>query len=253
MPPKRKGKRGRKGLDPVAEEKIRKLKELQEIFKTFQSEYETHLNTVCSERCDRIEKLYMDKLKAIPENIRNMTITEVIDHQEKELHSTETFREVDAGRSLIEKCKMMSEKKRTLKKEVSISVSATASAKPLTISRPTATFSRMSRTVSDTALNTPARSNRLSNMVVTPKFNPKFPVSHMARIPKPGEVVMSLSGSPLQNVTDEKKITLSLGGGKVLTISDETDLEKELIAEIDEPMKKTIKALKEKLDKILQT
>lgn len=252
--PKRKGKKVHKCEDPLSDKKKHLLEELLASFKMSTSLYESYLNGLCTEKCDRISKLYMDKLSSVPENIRNMTITEIIEMQEKENSCTSEPRENDDTlRILRERGKMMSEKKKTLKKERKRSLSANASMRPLPIPRPpTNTFSRLSRTVSESALATPAKQNRLSNMIVTPKFNPLYPVSKMARIPKPGELVMSMSGSPLQNIVGDARITLSLGHGKVLTFSDETDLEKELIAEIDEPLKKAIKNLREKLDQILQ-
>ncbi|GFY58337.1 uncharacterized protein TNIN_432341 [Trichonephila inaurata madagascariensis] len=253
--PKRKGRKAPKCEDPLSDQKIQLLEDVLASTRMSASLYESYLNTLCAEKCDRISKLYMEKLTCLPENIRNMTITEIIEMHEKENKSTSELRDnEDTLRALKERNKMMSEKKKTGKKERKRSLSANAPTRPLPIPRPpTNTFSRMSRTVSDSSLLTPARQNRPSNMVVTPKFNPLYPVSKMARIPKPGELVMSMSGSPLQNIVGDERITLSLGQGRVLTISNETDLEKELIAEIDEPLKKTLKNLKSKLDKILQS
>ncbi|KAF8766936.1 borealin-like isoform X2 [Argiope bruennichi] len=250
---KRKVKKAKKTTDSVTEEKRRQLNELKQFAIDSFSEYETYLLGLIEEKGNRVKKLYADKLKSIPDNIRHMTIAQMIEQQEKENLKFESSKKEDAIRSVIESGKLMSEKKKTLKKEKKRSLSASASARPLAVSRPpTNTFSRLSRTASESALNTPCKSNRLGNMVVTPKFNPKFPVSSMARVPKPGELVMSMSGSPLQNIVSEGKVTLSLGGGKVFQISEDTDLEKELKAEIDEPLKKTFKNLREQLDKILQ-
>ncbi|GFQ99484.1 uncharacterized protein TNCT_360471 [Trichonephila clavata] len=253
--PKRKVKKAPKCEDPLSDKKKQLLEDILGSSKISASLFESYLNTLCAEKCDRISKLYMDKLTSLPENIRNMTITEIIEMLEKENKCASEPRDNDDTlRALKERNKMMSEKKKTGKKERKRSLSANAGTRPLPIPRPpTNTFSRLSRTVSDSSLLTPARQNRLSNMVVTPKFNPLYPVSKMARIPKPGELVMSMSGSPLQNIVGDARITLSLGQGKVLTISDETDLGKELIAEIDEPLKKTIQNLREKLDRILQS
>ncbi|GFY74917.1 uncharacterized protein TNIN_402401 [Trichonephila inaurata madagascariensis] len=251
--PKPKGRKARKCEDPLSDQKIQLLEDVLANTRISASLYESYLNTLCAEKCDRISKLYMDKLTSLPENVRNMTITEIIEMQEKENQCTSEPRDnEDTLRALKERNKMMSEKKKTGKKERKRSLSANAPTRPLP-RPPTNTFSRLSRTVSDSSLLTPTRQNRLSNMAVTPKFNPSYPVSKMARIPKPGELVMSMSGSPLQNIVRDSGITLSLGQGKVLTISDETNLEKELIAEINEPLKKTIKNLREKLDKILQS
>ncbi|GBN75726.1 hypothetical protein AVEN_235089-1 [Araneus ventricosus] len=250
---KRKVKKTKKITDPVVEEKLKHLKNLKEFVNISFSEYETYLLGLIEEKGNRVKKLYADKLKLIPDNIKHMTITQIMEQEQKDNCVIESSKKEDAVQSVIESGKMMSAKKKTLKKEKKRSVSANASARPLAIPRPpTNTFSRLSRTLSESALSTPLRSNRLSNMVVTPKFNPKLPLNRMARIPKPGELVMSMSGSPLQNIVGEGKVTLSLGGGKVLQLSEDTDLEKELKAEIDEPLKKTIKNLREQLDKILQ-
>ncbi|CAL1278134.1 unnamed protein product [Larinioides sclopetarius] len=214
---KRKVKKTKKITDPVVEEKLKQLKNLKEFVNISFSEYETYLLGLIEEKGNRVKKLYAEKLKIIPDSIRHMTITQIMEQQEKESCVIESSKKEDAVRSVIESGKYlaMSAKKKTLKKEKKRSFSANAS-RPLTIPRPpTNTFSRLSRTVSESILSTPLRSNRLSNMVVTPKFDPKKPVNAlMARVPKPGELVMSMSGSPIQNIVSEGKVTLSLGGRK---------------------------------------
>jgi len=157
---------------------------------------------------------------------------------------------------------MTSERKRTQRKEKKRSISAPPSSRGLSNSRHPIpnNMPRISRNVSELSLLTPAAKSKKPSMCVTPKFNPNIPVA-MARKPKPGEILMSLSGSPLHNFMDDLpadkpavKVTVSLGHGKVMTFNENEDIgpEKEFLKTLDEPLKATIENVKRKLDAILR-
>ncbi|KAG8193878.1 hypothetical protein JTE90_011438 [Oedothorax gibbosus] len=263
MPAKRKPKRGRPKIvaDPITDEKVRRLNALLGEFRTQCSTYEKYLLTTCEEQNARIRKLYEDKLALIPKHIQEMTISQVIaKHEEDRRRNTECPKNENTVRSQFERTKCTTEKKKTLKKDRKRSVSSNTSNKMLpTMNKSMANpFPRMSKALSESCLATPGGSkfgSRISTMGVTPKFDPNVPLSSkFARKPKPNEVVMSITGSPIQNCMENptSKLTLSLGHVKVLTYDEEAKIDKEFVKKLDEPMKQMLKDVKEKLDEILK-
>uniref|UniRef100_A0A2L2Y9U2 Borealin C-terminal domain-containing protein n=1 Tax=Parasteatoda tepidariorum TaxID=114398 RepID=A0A2L2Y9U2_PARTP len=241
-----------KNVDPLTQAKIESISILLNAFKAEATNFENYMNSICAERCCKIEKLYMDRLKMYPENIRNMTIAEVMEMQQKEkVRETECPRNENAFRMQHERTKLTSERKRTQRKEKKRSISVPVSA------RNNPNMSHLTRTGSELSLLTPAKQRRPST-IITPKFDPKRPVFG-ARKPKPGEVVMSLSGSPLQIVmndlpSDKPAITLSFGEGKFLNLGNaaKIDSDKEFLKSIDETTKNAIQNAMQKLDQILK-
>lgn len=83
MPPK-KGKGARKGRRKnINIEKENELQKFWDIIETEMKLYETHINSVGNEICMEIRRMYTDKCKALPENIRNMTLTEYLKMRNK--------------------------------------------------------------------------------------------------------------------------------------------------------------------------
>lgn len=241
-------------------------KEMQKHWDLFQNqcmEYETRMNSICSDTCDKVRKMYTDKLKSLPENVRNMTIAEYMEYTSKiEADEAECQQSL---RSEFEKTKLMSEKKKTLKKTLkreerkrSLSVSILNSSK---VSCQPSLLSRASRVLSDSNLSTPLSKRSVApTFAVTPKFNHRVPMnkSHLRR-PRVGETVMSLSGSPLQNfvedIPDRPGYAVSLGGGKIIKITEDTDISKlegDFMKKIDLSTKQALENARKILDEYLK-
>ncbi|XP_035233335.1 uncharacterized protein LOC118205157 [Stegodyphus dumicola] len=256
----RRKRRIKKEIDPTLAEKKKVIEKLWQNFRQDAESYRAHLKACCDRECDRIKKMYDDKITAMPAHLRKMTIAEIIALQEKEnSYNPVASKQETAYR---EQLKLISEKKALKTKERNRSFSASCS-RPLpniNVGQSTNIFSRLSRIQSETSLLTPvSKYSRLPSIVVTPKFDPKKPtLKGVVRKPRVGEVLMSLTGSPVHNymddIPDKPTITLSLGKGKVVMLSDtnDVDIEKELPKENVEPLKLQLENVKKKLDKVIQ-
>ncbi|XP_022255363.1 uncharacterized protein LOC106471033 [Limulus polyphemus] len=90
---------------------------------------------------------------------------------------------------------------------------------------------------------------------VTPKFDPKLPLNLAAlRQPKVGEIIMSLGGSPLQNISDvqNKKpgVTVSLGDGTVVNLSKEPTLNG--VPNLSHSLKNELLIVQQKISQLIQ-
>lgn len=79
----KKGKRG-KPKDSVTEIKKKELQKLWDFIQSLCDEYELHMDVVCSDICEKIRKTYNDKLKALPDNVRNLTLTQYFEMQKQD-------------------------------------------------------------------------------------------------------------------------------------------------------------------------
>lgn len=259
---KKGAKRGRK-KNPVNNEKLTELQKFWQEIIIEMDAYETSIESESKNTCMKIEKMYADKLKGLPENIRNMTITEYMEMKKKAASQETIEPDLQSYSQQFERMKMASEKKKTLKKnrierKRSTSVSVCSGSKIV----PQNLLSRSSRVLSESSLNTPlSKRSILPTSVITPKFNPKAPVSKACmRRARAGEVLVSLSGSPVQNAVDyipEKpgSVALSLGGGKIIKITDDTEIDalgNDFAKKLDEDTKQTLASVKEKIDKMLR-
>ncbi|KFM68475.1 hypothetical protein X975_07027, partial [Stegodyphus mimosarum] len=253
-------RRVKKEIDPTLAEKKKVIEKLWHNFRQDAESYRAYLKSCCDRECDKIEKMYNDKIKAIPAHLRKMTIAEIMALQEKgnSYHSGASKQET----SYREQFKLISEKKTLKTKERNRSFSASCS-RPLpniNVCQSANVFSRFSRIQSETSLLTPvSKYSRMPSFVVTPKFDPKKPtLKGVVRKPRVGEVLMSLTGSPVHNfmddIPDKPTIALSLGKGKVFILNDanDVDIEKELPKENVEPLKLHLENVKRKLDKVIQ-
>lgn len=87
MPPKKGARKGKK------KNQIEKQNELEKFWDIIEAEkklYENHINRIAHETCLEIRKMYSDKCKTLPENIRNMTLTEYL----KMIHKPESQQSV---------------------------------------------------------------------------------------------------------------------------------------------------------------
>ncbi|CAH1780016.1 unnamed protein product [Owenia fusiformis] len=131
-------------------------------------------------------------------------------------------------------------------------------------SAPTAKSSRRTKTAAAAQFKTPAFKGGPSLVgfdtpAVTPKFDPRLPQTPgLVREPKPGERIMSLTGSPLSNArrtcTTSKvaEVYVSVGEGNVLQLSSDTDVKDVDIPEMDPQARANILLLQEKLAAILR-
>ncbi|XP_046389659.1 uncharacterized protein LOC124158551 [Ischnura elegans] len=89
---------------------------------------------------------------------------------------------------------------------------------------------------------------------VTPKFNPYAPMS-VVRVPKEGELAMSLTGSPLQvtRVIHDSKanVIVPLENGQILSVLPERGLRMSQIPEMDDEVVGQLQVLNENLNKLL--
>ena len=76
MPPRKGARKGKKKNHN--KEKENELEKFWDIVETEKKLYENHINSVTHETCMEIRKMYTDKCKTLPENIRNMTLTEYL-------------------------------------------------------------------------------------------------------------------------------------------------------------------------------
>ncbi|XP_054720273.1 uncharacterized protein LOC129229914 [Uloborus diversus] len=246
-------------VDPLVAEKQKRIQSLIEFQRDQVKEYEANLNAQCKTICDHIYKMYDDHLKAIPEEMRKMTIKEIMDMQQKEVEcKDEDLESVKQLKSNFERHKIMSEKKKTqrmsrLERKRSLSVSSVKS-KPGNFANASFVPGHLNRVLSDSNLNTPVSKRSVAAFAVTPKFNPKSVVNkNLLRKPRTGEVVMSLNGSPLLNILDDiagkPGVAVSLGCGKVLNLNADKEIEK---LQIDDTTKATLEQAKRKLEEILK-
>lgn len=93
---------------------------------------------------------------------------------------------------------------------------------------------------------------------ITPKFDPRHvstPASVLRR-PKPGEVIMSMRGSPLANSISRdtafaKGVTINLDDGKVMTLPADSYVFEDVIPELDPKTLQSVKNVHKTLEKII--
>ncbi|XP_071442990.1 borealin-like isoform X2 [Hetaerina americana] len=106
-------------------------------------------------------------------------------------------------------------------------------------------------------LQTPALQTLPPNLMntVTPKFNLNAPMS-VVRVPREGEVAMSLTGSPLRVtsvITDSKpNVIVPLDNGRVLSVLPERGLRRSQMPELNDSLLYQLRVLKDNLNTLLE-
>ncbi|XP_054722149.1 uncharacterized protein LOC129231799 [Uloborus diversus] len=247
-------------VSPSVEEKQKKLQDLIEHLREEEKVEIANLNAQCKTVCDSIYKMYDDHLKAIPENLRNKTLKEIMELEQKKTESNEEELSVQQLKSDIEGHRIKCEKKKRVRvsrfkreqrKKGLIITRSSVKLQPGNLPK---TFVPHTQVSSDSNLQA-SKEPAAPVFAVIPKFNPKVVVNKtLLRKPRAGEVIMSLSGSPLKNIFDDTAgkpgFAVSLRCGKVLNIMADKEFEK---VEMNDDVKSTLELAKQKIEEILKS
>lgn len=290
MPPKRRGRkpaaakktRSRKEKDPLAEEKRRQL---DLILAEFDENVENRCNAMKAEMlatCSKIQMLYNTALLTFPKEYHSMTkaqYTEIMENKASEMKKTadsgiNKLFDLSAVMSTFESLRAATAKKKKKKAKIFTSTSkvqkrfskdsmdtsrASSRTTRRALAKVQAAVTPVSRQVGLPVNYTPKtkKSSAFFNApaVVTPKFDPRKPLpSSLLRKPKAGEIVMSMSGSPLQipavDVPPKPGLMVSLGEGRLLNVEDPSSL-CGIKANFDKSTLQTLRLVNEKLAQVL--
>lgn len=290
MPPKRRGRkpaaakktRLKKEQDPLAEEKRKKV---DLILAEYDEDVANQCNAMKAEMiatCSRLQMLYDTALLTIPKEHRSLTKAQYKEKLESKGSKANKSADDNGSKSFdlssiittFESLRAATAKKKKLKAKIFTSASKVQKkfskdsmdtsmtnlrTKRRALAKMQEAVTPVSRQVGLPVNYTPKTkmSSAVFNppSVVTPKFDLRRPLaSSFLRKPKAGEIVMSMSGSPLQipsvDLPSKPGLMVSLGEGKVLNVSDPSSLSG-IESNLDQSTLQTLRLVNEQLAKVL--